>query len=291
LGVGHPQRLAVGQVGEIAVRSRFLSPGYWHRPELNKEKFPAHLQAGDKRVCLTGDLGRLQSDNLLEHHGRKDFMVKIRGYRVEISEVEGALVNLHEVKDAVVIAAEDQYGSNKLVAYLVPSQFPPPSTSALRSALTETLPHYMIPSTYIPLDRFPTTTTGKIDRNALPAPGKDRPHLGTPYLPPHTALEKEIEGIWKEVLNLDQIGMEDNFIDLGGHSLLAIQIIARVYETFGVDIPVRILFEAATISSMAAKIKSYQSSIKNVDELTQIIAELEGLSDEDARKMAAGMDS
>jgi len=250
-------------VGEIAVRSRFLSPGYWRRPDLTAAAFRPDPAGGPERIYRTGDLGRRLPDGCLIHLGRKDFQVKIRGFRVEVAEVEGALLSLPTVQEAVVVAREDRPGDRRLVAYLVPTARPAPTVSALRQALAATLPDYMVPAAFVALDTLPKTPGGKVDRRALPAPGRARPALDQPLVAPRTPVEATVGAIWQEVLGLDEIGLHDNFFDLGGHSLAASQVIARVTETCHVDLPLRMLFEAPTVNGLALAV--VQGLMQNVD--------------------------
>jgi amino acid adenylation domain-containing protein len=245
------QTVGLNQVGEIAVRSRCLSPGYWRRPDLTRAKFLPDPEGGDKRIYLTGDLGRMRPDGCLEHLGRKDFQVKIRGYRVEVSGIETALHDLDTIKEAVVVAQDGQSGAKRLVAYLVPSDQPAPTVSALRSALAETLPDYLIPSTFVMLEKLPLTPNGKVDRRALPAPDTARPELGGTFVAPRDELELRLARIWEQVLGIQPIGVRDNFFDLGGHSMLALRLFAQIERITGKSLPVAALFQAPTIEQLA----------------------------------------
>src|SRR4029079_13972114 len=157
-------------VGEIFVRSRYLSPGYWGQPELTAASFAPDPVEERVRVYRTGDLGMMRPDGCLVYLGRKDFQVKVRGHRVEIAEIEAALLNLKEVKKAAVVAREDRRGDTRLVGYVVAAFDPAPSPGELRRQLRAVLPEYMVPSTFVLLDELPVTPSGKMDRRALPAP-------------------------------------------------------------------------------------------------------------------------
>lgn len=267
--------VAVGQVGEIAVRSRYLSPGYWRRPELTAAKFLPDPHGGDKRTYLTGDMGRMSQDGFLEHMGRKDFQVKIRGHRIETTSIETRLHDLDTIKQAAVIAQDDGTGQQRLVAYVVPANQPAIGTSALRSALAETLPDYMIPSVFVMIDELPLTPNGKLDRRALPVPDDGRPDLSTPYAAPRTPLEAEIGAIWADVLGLDRVGINDSFLDLGGHSLQAVRIIGRILRSYQVDLPLPTLFDSPTVAAMALSITQQQAKKLDQDELDRLLSELE----------------
>ncbi|MCP4405725.1 MAG: AMP-binding protein [bacterium] len=252
--------VGLNQVGEIAVGSCYLSPGYWNDPELTRPKYLPDPEGGDKRIYLTGDLGRMRPDGCIEHLGRKDFQVKIRGYRVVLTEVEAALYCLEMINEAVVTAHEYESGDTYLVAYIVPSRLPAPTVTELRRILAETLPDYMIPTRFVFLETLPLTPTGKVDRQALPEPEHTRPELHTAFVPPRTSVEKTMAAIWTEVLNLEEVGIHDNFFALGGHSLLATRVISRICGTLKIDLSLRSLFEAPTVARLAKGIESLQQA-------------------------------
>jgi amino acid adenylation domain-containing protein len=257
---GHP--VPAGTLGQIAVRSHYLSPGYFRRDELTRAAFVPG-PADDARVTLmTGDLGRLQPDECLEHFGRKDQQIKLRGYRVELAAVEAALSALDDVKEAAASVytpaddatddATDNDGSKRLVGYVVPTAGQTLSVAVLRSALARNLPEFMIPSTFVVLDELPKTATGKPDRRALPAPPKARPLLDGVFVSPRTAVELRIAEIWAEVLGLPSVGTGDNFFDLGGDSLLLLRAHARIRAAFGMDVPMVELFAHPTVARAAS---------------------------------------
>ena len=244
-------KVGFNQVGEIAVRSRYLSPGYWRKPELTEAKFKADPEAGDRRLYLTGDLGLMLPGGCLIHKGRKDFRVKVRGYGVELAEVEKVLCDHADIRDIVVVARQNETGEARLIAYFTSNSSSGPSTSGLRIFLQQKLPDYMIPSSFVRLETLPLTVSGKVDRQFLPAPDSSRPELDTPYVEPGTPLEKELAKIWCEVLGVEQIGIHDNFFDLGGHSLRAMQLISRIRDGFQVEIPLHYIFEAPTLAALS----------------------------------------
>jgi amino acid adenylation domain-containing protein len=280
--------LGVQQPGEIAVRSRYMSPEYWRRPDLTRAAFILASSEGTSRLYRTGDLGALLPDGCLVHLGRKDFQVKIRGYRVEIAEVEMALMDLDPVKEAVVVAREDVLGHKRLIAYIVLRSTPAPTTSALRAALTVKLPDYMVPSVSVFLDKIPVIGIGKIDRNALPAPTNSRPALDEPYVSPRTPLEEELSRIWAEVLSLDQVGIHDNFFDLGGHSLAATRVVSQVIKKCQLELPLQSLFQSPTVAETAAIITQHQAKRASDAELAQMLREVEAMTEEEAQKQLAG---
>ncbi|MGH8059782.1 MAG: non-ribosomal peptide synthetase, partial [Candidatus Entotheonellia bacterium] len=255
-----PQGRDVGfhQIGEIAVKSRYLSPGYWKRPDLTRAKFLSGPGGGDERVYLTGDLGRMLPDGCLILLGREDFQVKVRGQRVEIGEIERALLALQGIGEAVVVARDERPDEPVLVAYLVPSERPAPTVTALRRQLAAKLPAYMVPSAFVLLEAMPLAPNGKLDRRAMPAPSRARPPLETPFVAPQSPVEEMLARIWAEVLSLDEVGIFDHFLELGGHSLLATQVVSRVLSRFHVDLPLRSLFESPTVAAMALVIARSQ---------------------------------
>src|SRR5215210_4539118 len=248
---------AVGfdHVGEIAIKSRYTSPGYWRRQDLTGAAFITDPQDEDERIYRTGDLGYMQPDGCLVVTGRNDFRVKIRGFRIEVAEIELALRGLSKVKEAAVVAHEDQRGEKQLVAYVVPQPEQASTTSELRDLLKEKLPDYMVPSTFVVLDALPLTPNGKLDRLALPAPDLARLELGTNYVSPRNAPEEQLVEIWVEVLGVARVGVHDDFFELGGHSLRATQLVSRVREVFQVELPLLSLFEAPTIAGLAGRIE------------------------------------
>ena len=183
------RRVGFDEIGEIAVRSRFLAPGYWHQSELTQARFLPDPHDKQKRIFFTGDLGRMRPDGCLEFLGRKDSMVKIRGYRVELAAIEAALHELGLFKEAVVATQADPSGEQRLVAYLVPDSQPIPTVNVLRDRLSKRLPDYMMPAIFMFLETIPLTPTGKADRQALPLPDQSRPRLAQPYTAARTALK------------------------------------------------------------------------------------------------------
>jgi amino acid adenylation domain-containing protein len=247
------------EVGEIVVKSRYISPGYWRRPDLTHAAFLPDAEGGGGRLYRTGDLGCLRPDGCLMYLGRRDFQVKIRGYRIETAEIEMALRDLAMVKEATITTRADPSGDPELVAYLVPSEQPSPTITTLRRALIEVLPAYMIPSRFVFLNALPLAPNGKVDRRALPAAGQVRPPLEVAYAAPRTPTERVLAEIWGEVLGWEHVGVHDHFLDLGGHSLLATQVMARIQNVFHVDLPVSHLFEAATVDELADVIEQAKS--------------------------------
>ena len=251
------RRVKVGEVGEIVVKTRFIAPAYWRLPELTRATFQPDPDSRDERLYQTGDLGRRRPDGALVHLGRKDFQVKIRGYRIEIGEIESALHDLTGVSRAVVLAREDEPGDRRLVAYIVLREGAGPQIGAWRAALAAKLPDYMIPASFVILESLPLTPNGKVDRAKLPQPDRDRPVLETPYMAPRSPLENVLGTLWAEVLELDRVGIHDDFNALGGDSLRGARLLTTVKAVFGVDLPFQLLFQdAATVAGMARAIEN-----------------------------------
>lgn len=284
-GTGNPVR--PGEIGEIAVKSRYLACGYWRRPELTNEKFLNDPEDREERTYFTGDQGRRESDGCLFHLGRKDDQIKVRGHRVEVAEIEAALLNLGYFTKAFVTLRDRGSAEKSLVAYLVPEKWPAPTSSALRKALDVTLPKHMIPSVFVMLDSMPLTPTRKVDRNALPEPGNGRPEIDTPFVAPRTTVEKDLAKNWCEALSLDRVGIHDNFFDLGGHSLAAIRVVSRVVQTFGIALPLKTLFDSPTVADMAAVIEPNQAKLASEEDLKRMLSELEAMTEEDTQRLLA----
>jgi amino acid adenylation domain-containing protein len=243
------------EVGEIAVKSCYLTAGYWNDPELTRARFLSDPSGGDERTYLTGDLGRKLPDGFVTHLGRKDFQVKIRGYRVELGEIERALLTHPQIKDAAVVAWDREPGEKYLLTYVVSRAKPAPTVDELYDILKKKLPHYMMPSAFMFLESLPRPH-GKLDCTALPLPDHKRPDLGQPYAPPQGEIEKRLVQIWEEVLNVRPIGIYDNFFDLGGHSLLAAKLFVRLDDEFGRLLPLGVLFAAPTVRLLAEHYRS-----------------------------------
>jgi acyl-coenzyme A synthetase/AMP-(fatty) acid ligase/acyl carrier protein len=266
--------VGIDQIGEIVIHSRYNAAGYWRRPDLTQAAFVPDPDGGNECLYHTGDLGHREADGCLFHHGRKDFQVKIRGHRVEVSEVETALLEIQGVKEAVVVGRERSPGERILVSYIIWTGAELPRISALRRQLIEKLPDYMVPASFVFLDALPLTATGKVDRRALPAPDGIRPALDDSFVAPRTAVEEEVAAIWAEVLGLDRVGVHDAFLELGGDSLLAMQVIWLVLARWQLEVPLRVLFDAPTVAEMADRIESGATESEDLDGLPPILRTL-----------------
>ena len=249
------QPAGIGELGEVFVRSPHLARGYLGEPALTAERFvvnPATGQADD-RLYRTGDLGRYLPDGTVEFAGRRDNQVKLRGFRIELSEIEGVLGQHRAVRETVVVARADGEGGTELVAYVVPHE-PAPTVAELRRHTRDRLPDYMVPARWVVVAALPLTPNGKVDRAALPTPDRGRPEHEAPYTAPRTATEARVAAIWGEVLGRDQVGAEDDFFDLGGDSLRATMVVARLQDAFGADLSLVALFERRTVAELAVVI-------------------------------------
>jgi len=280
-------RVRDGELGEIAIKSRYLSLGYWRRPDLTLEKFRSDPDGGEERIYFTGDLGRKEADGCLFHMGRKDDQVKIRGHRVEVAEIEAALLNLGHFRKAFVALRDRGVLEKSLIAYLVPERWPAPTTSFLRKTLAAILPSHMIPSVFVMLESLPLTPTSKVDPKALPDPGSLRPDLDTPYVAPRTSIEQQLASVWEKALGVNQVGIHDNFLDLGGHSLAAMRVVSQVIKAFQLELPLQSLFLSPTIAEMTAVITEHQGKQLGDEEMERMLGELESLSDEEAQRFLA----
>jgi amino acid adenylation domain-containing protein len=243
----------IGVPGELYIGGVNLARGYLERPDLTAEKFvpdPFSAEPG-ARLYRTGDLARFLPDGAIEYLGRLDHQIKLRGLRIELGEIEAALTGHRSVEECVVVAREDAPGDVRLVAYLVGGSGAAPVVAELRNHLKERLPEYMVPSAFVILEELPLSPNGKLDRKALPAPSADRPEIGATFAAPTSELERTIAAIWREVLGVDQVGVQDNFFDLGGHSLLVVRAQSRLSAALGRDLSIVELFQHTTIAALA----------------------------------------
>ncbi|MFL5357439.1 amino acid adenylation domain-containing protein [Archangium sp.] len=265
----HLQPVPTGVAGEIHVGGAGVSRGYLERPALTAERFLPDPFSSEphSRLYKTGDRARWLPEGDLEYLGRIDLQVKIRGFRIELGEIETAIQQHESVREAAVVVREDTPGDKRLVAYVVPNTPRPPGegrgegiespgfpTSDLRAFLKKTLPDYMVPAFFVPLAVLPLNQNGKLDRRALPAPDVSAHLNESTLLAPRTPIEEVVAGIWAGLFKVERLGLESDFFALGGHSLLAAQIIARVRQLLGVDLPIPRLFEAPTLAGFSAAV-------------------------------------
>jgi len=296
----HGNPVPVGVRGEIYIGGAGLALGYRNRPELTKERFVENRIAPDtsKRLYRTGDLGRWRSDGELEYLGRVDGEVKLRGMRIDLGEIQSALASDGGIAEAVV-EREEEGGEARLVAYLVKGDAELPNGLELRRRLRTRLPQHMVPSQYVVLNEFPLLSSGKVNRKGLRGAGgtalSEQGIAG-----PRSETEAALAEIWKELLKLNEVGVEENFFELGGHSLLALQVVARMRHRFGLEMAVRTIFEAPTIAGLAMEVEKaralglkartpilerrpHAAETKTSDET--LLVQLEKLSAEEARNL------
>jgi amino acid adenylation domain-containing protein len=234
----------IGVTGELCIGGAGVSPGYHRRPELTAERFvgdPFSAAAG-AMLYRTGDLARWCSDGRVEHLGRLDHQVKIRGFRIELGEIEATLSSHPAVRQTVVLAREAGAGDLRLVAYIAYQAGEDLTVSDVRRYLRRELPDYMIPSVMVAVDRLPLTPNGKVDRAALPDPFRNAVQAKREFVAPTPGPEALIAGIWRDILQVDQVGAEDNFFELGGHSLLSLRVVAAIEKSTGTRLDPRVLF-------------------------------------------------
>jgi acyl-coenzyme A synthetase/AMP-(fatty) acid ligase/acyl carrier protein len=280
---GYP--LGPDQLGEVAVRSTFFSARYWGKPDLTRQATLVPSDAPSTYTYRTGDIGRLSPDGCLHLSGRKDFQVKIRNFRVDVTEVETALMEHRDIHRVAVVGRNDQSGNAILVAYVAMRQKTSLDRAALRAFLKDKLRDFMIPTRFVFLDELPMLSNGKVNRRALPEPGDQEiePTGTAPINAPRTPVEETLAQIWAEVLSVKRVGISDNFFELGGHSLAATRVVSRVIRQFQLKIPLRLLFESPTVAAMATLVEAYQENTLDEQAMTKLIDELDALSEEPSR--------
>ncbi len=249
---------AIGIPGELCIAGESLARGYLNRDELTADKFIENPFAKGQRLYKTGDLARWLPDGNIEFLGRMDNQVKVRGYRIELGEIENELLKHNKIKEAIVIAKEDDSKNKYLCAYIAGEA--ELNNKELREYLSKELPEYMIPAYFIQLDKLPLTANGKVDRKALPEPDGSVT-TGIEYVAPSNEIEEKLVSIWKEVLGLEKVGINDNFFELGGHSLKAINITAKISKELNVSVPLGEMFKIPTIKGLANYVEGTKQSI------------------------------
>ena len=299
------QPVPIGATGELCVSGACLADGYLNLPELSSEKF-IEMQSGvwdgaeetsavapesPRTIYKTGDLARWRSDGQLELVGRRDYQVKIRGFRVELNDIEAVLMQQQSVSKCAVALADADSSRKRLVAYVVP-KVAGLQPEVLRDFLRSRLPGYMVPTDFFFLDAMPLGPTGKINRNALPAPDALQSDVEKATVAPTTPLQISLATIWQALLGRENIGIHANFFDSGGHSLLATQVVSRIRDQLNVELSQRRFFEIPTIAELAVEIEQLQAETAAAittddDEMAELMAELDDLSDEEAEALLA----
>jgi len=265
-----------GVPGEIVVGGEGVARGYLGRPELTAERFvPDPYGPAGARLYRSGDLARRLPDGDLEYLGRIDTQVKIRGFRIELGEIEAVLSRRPALSQVAVVVREDTPGNPQLAAYCVAAEKHAIDAAELRAALKAELPDYMIPTYFVPLATLPLTSNGKVDRKALPAPDGARPDFGREFVPPAGPVQERLAGIWAEVLRRERIGAHDDFFELGGHSLIATQVLSRMRQAFGFEMPLRAIFEHPTVAGLAEAIIQKELERADGELLARLLSEME----------------
>lgn len=285
----------VGVVGELYLGGTGLARGYQQRPDLTAERFLPHPYAAQpgERLYRTGDLVRYLPDGNLEFLGRSDTQVKVRGYRIELAEITSVLYQHPAIQECVVVVREDQPGDKRLIAYIVTrdtGNSQPLDLHTIRAFLKERLPEYMLPNAFVTLSSLPTTTSGKINVRALPAPDTQGPLSPQEIVSPRNPVEEVLVDVWASVLNLPEVSIDDNFFDIGGHSLLATQLVARVQQIFTLDIPLRRLFEAPTVARFASVLLQDNDEAERILTTAQLLLSVAELSEEEVELMLLNND-
>lgn len=279
------QHVAIGVAGELYIGGKGLGRGYLMRADWTAERFVPNPfpRASGERLYRTGDKGRYLADGNIEFLGRLDYQVKIRGFRIELGEIEAVLCQHPEVASAVVVAWGDN--EKRLVGYFVPNEGKVEDVTRLRDYLKEKLPEYMVPAQFVQLEQMPLTSSGKVDRRALPAPESSAAIKG--YVGPSTAVERLLTEIWAEVLSVERVGINDNFFDLGGHSILAISLLARVKESMKSNLPLQKIFESPTIAQLAPMIAEHSARPAQVEKIAELVLRVRKMTPEEKKKKIA----
>jgi len=249
----------IGAAGELCIGGDGLSAGYLNKPELTAEKFVANPFIQGEKLYRTGDLARWLPDGNIEYLGRIDRQVKVRGYRIELGEIESRLLSYEAVKAAAVAAREDENGDKYLCAYLTMEKGEILEAGRVREHLAKVLPEYMIPSYYVELNKLPLTSSGKVDKKALPEP-EGSINTGKEYEAPRNETEEKLASIWQEILKTDKIGINDSFFELGGHSLKAISMVSKIHKDLNIEISLKDVFQSSTIKQLAKDIEGKAQS-------------------------------
>jgi len=284
----------VGIPGDLYIGGDGNARGYLDRPDLTAESFVPHPfpATPGERLYRTGDLARWAPDGTAEFIGRRDFQVKVRGFRIELGEIESALSSHPDVEKALVLVIEDRPGDKRLIACLqaAPDQTAP-ADAALRTHLQSRLPDFMVPGAFLAVETFPLTTHGKLDRAALREAATAAAVPTTAYAPPQGPVEEIVADVWANVLKTERIGRDDGFFDHGGHSLLATQVMWRIFEVFGVELPLRLLFEHPTTATFAgAVIRTVDTSTGQsgrADKIARVHLRVKALSPAEVERLLA----
>ena len=294
------QPVPIGVPGELLIGGDNVARGYLNRPELTAERFVQYSVMSEpysvsseqttdfwplNTVYRTGDLARYRSDGNIEYLGRIDHQVKIRGFRIEPGEIEAVLSEHEAVRETAVLAKSDSQGNKRLIAYVVTQSDQTADALALRSFLKDRLPEYMVPALVIMLDEMPLAPSGKINRRGLPEPDQSARAVKQEFVAPRTAVEGVVAKVWSEILEVQRIGVADNFFDLGGHSLLATRVISRLKSSFKVNLPLRSLFESPTVAELAAVVVALEKQPGQAEKIAGVLQKLGDMTPEQMKKL------
>ena len=282
-----------GVMGELYIGGDGIARDYLGRPELTAEKFVPHPFSSEPgaRLYRTGDLVRYLSDGNIEFLKRMDHQVKVRGFRVELGEIEAALNQYWAISESVVVDNDDLPGGTRLIGYIVPEEGIEPTSAELYAFLKEKIPSYMIPSIFVTLKEIPLTPNGKVNRAELPVPQLSEDGTSANFVAPRNPLEETLAEIWRETLGVAQVGVESNFFDLGGHSLLATRVVTQIRERYGVELPLRVLFESPTIAGLAQHLDAVQVKETQLSRILSMLENVENISEEEVTALLAKTES
>jgi amino acid adenylation domain-containing protein len=280
----------IGVAGELYIGGMGVARGYLKQPGMTADKFlpDPFSELPGARMYRTGDLARYLPDGNIDFLGRIDHQVKIRGLRIELGEIETILSQHSAVREAVVEAVEYAAGDRRLVAYVVPESGREPASSELRGLLRGKLPQYMVPSAFVVLDTLPLTPNRKVDRAALPRPGRTG-QSGASFVAPRTPVQEVLAAVWVQVLGVERVGIHDSFFDLGGHSLLGTQVISRIQDLLKVQLPLRALFEAPTVAELSQVVAATEANPGGLDETVRIPTSRPGMSGKETIEPVQGI--
>ncbi len=282
-----------GVMGELYIGGDGIAREYLGRPELTAEKFVPHPFSSEPgaRLYRTGDLVRYLSDGNIDFLKRMDHQVKVRGFRVELGEIEAALNQYWAISESVVVDNDDLPGGTRLIGYIVPEEGIEPTSAELYAFLKEKIPSYMIPSIFVTLKEIPLTPNGKVNRAELPVPQLSEDGTSANFVAPRNPLEETLAEIWRETLGAAQVGVESNFFDLGGHSLLATRVVTQIRERYGVELPLRVLFESPTIAGLAQHLDAVQVKETQLSRILSMLENVENISEEEVTALLAKTES
>jgi acyl-coenzyme A synthetase/AMP-(fatty) acid ligase/acyl carrier protein len=281
----HLQPVPIGVTGELYVAGGGLARGYFNNPQLTKEKFIANPFSDNSLLYKTGDLARYLPKGDIEYLGRIDDVVKVRGYRIELGEVETILNQHPQIAQAIATVQGETAREKYLAAYFIPRPGETVNQVELRHFLENWLPDYMIPSAFVVMESFQLSPNGKVDRKVLPIPDKNPLSLTQNYVAPRTAIEEVLAVIWAEILEVERVGIEDDFFLLGGHSLKAIQLISKIRQTLEIEVSVRQLFNHSTISQLTQVMIELVGNEGLLNEIAVTVQEISRLSPEEVQAL------